>query len=158
MYNNLGRSNKEEVESSLRNTFKDAKSIQYQTSGSSLKGVTKYRNPWYNYNGAITAGECALVCFLCMFMYGFFGSLIFCLCEKIVWTWILFVIIFVVTIFVSGSAAEIDRDSQIIVVVGLNVFFALLIVLIFWQVQQANPENAPQTIHLDWLFKFHFKS
>ena len=156
MYNNLGRSNKEEVEAALRNTFKNARSIQYQTSGSSLKGTTKYRNEWYNYDGAIAAGECVVVCFVCTMMYGFFGSMIFCLCESVVLTWVLFAILFVLTIVASGGSAEVDRDSQIIVVLGLNIFFALLVVFIFWQIQQANPEKLPQTIYLDWLFKFHF--
>lgn len=157
MYNNLGRSNKEEVEVALRNTFKNARSIQYQTSGSSLKGTAKYRNEWYNYEGAIASGECFITCFVCTMMYGFFGSMIFCLCESVVWTWILFVILFVVTTLGSGGAAETNRDSQLIVVFGLNIFFALLMMLIFWQIQKANPGKFPQTIHLDWLFKFHFK-
>jgi len=157
MYNNLGRSNKEEVEAALRNTFKDARSIQYQTSGSSLKGITKYRNQWYNYDGAIATGECVIACFIYAMMYGFLGSMIFCLCESVVWTWILFVVLFVIAMIAAGGSAEATRDSQIIVIIGLNIFFALLVVFIFWQVQKANPGKVPQTINLDILFKFHFK-
>lgn len=157
MYDNLARSNKEEVETALRNTFKNARSIQYQTSGSSLKGTTKYRNKWYNYEGAIAVGECVIACFVSALMYGFFGSMIFCLCERIVWTWILFGLLFVITTIAAVGSAEVERDSQIIVIVGLNIFFALLIVFIFWQIQKANPGKFPQTINLDFLFKFHFK-
>lgn len=157
MYNNLARSNKEEVETALRNTFKDARSIQYQISGSSLKGTTKYRNQWYNYEGAIAAGECIIACFVYAMMYGFLGSMIFCLCESVVWTWILFGFLFVIAAIAAAGSAEATQDSQIIVIVGLNIFFALLAVLIFWQIQKANPTKAPQTINLDILFKFHFK-
>jgi hypothetical protein len=157
MYDNLARSNKEEVETALRNTFKNARSIQYQTSGSSLKGTTKYRNQWYNYEGAIATGECVIACFVYTLMYGFFGSMIFCLCENVVWTWILFGLLFIITMLAAGGSAEVVRDSQTIVIVGLDIFFALLVVFIFWQIQKANPGKLPQTINLDILFKFHFK-
>lgn len=153
----LVSSNKREVEASLSKTFANARSIQYHTSGSSLKGTTKYRNQWYNYEGAISAGECVGACFTSMMMYGFLGSMIFCLCESVVWTWILFGLLFVITMFVAGGMIEAVRDSQVIVIFGLNILFALLTVFIFWQIQKASPGKLPQTINLDILFKFHFK-
>ena len=158
MYNNLGRSNKEEVETALKNTFKNARSIQYQISGSSLKGTTKYRNQWYDYEGAISAEECFVSFFVLALMYSFLGAMDFLLITNVVWTWIVFVIIAVFATFACCGVVEANRDSEFIVIIGLSIMCALITLLVFWQIQKGNPAKAPQTIHLDWLFKFHFKS
>ena len=152
------RSNRSDVETSLRKTFPNARSIQYQTDGTSLKGTAKYRNQWYNYSGAIGAEDCCICLFMLAVIYGFLGALDFLLITNVVWAWIVFAIICIFATFCTCAIVEAARDSEIIVIVAISVICALLTLLIFWQAQKANPQTEPQTLHLDWLFKFHFKS
>lgn len=157
MNNEITRSNRNDVETSLRKTFADAKSIQYRTDGTSLKGTVKYRNQWYSCFGAIDGEECCICVFVMAVIYGFLGSMDFLLITNVVWTWIVFAIIFVFATFSSCAIIEADHDSERIVITAISIVGALVTLLIFWQIQKANPQG-PQTIHLDWLFKFHFKS
>ena len=149
------RSNKYEVETSLKKTFEKAKTVDYRIDNLSLKGVAKYPNRWYDYCGAIESGECLLAIFVLALMYGILGALDFLAITNIVWTWIVFVIISILSTFVTFAIIETTRYSQEIVVIGLSVIVALITLLLYWQVQKANPQ-IPQTIHLDFLFKFHF--
>ena len=157
MNNEITRSNKNDVEASLRKTFADARSIQYRTDGTSLKGTVKYRNQWYSYSGAIDGEECFLCIFVMAIIYGFLGTMDFLFVPNVVWTWILFAIIFAFATFSPCAIIQADHNSQIIVITAISIICALVTLLIFWQIQKANPQS-PQTIHLDWLFKFHFKS
>ena len=156
MNNEIIRSNRNDVEASLKKTFADARSIRYRTDGISLKGTVKYRNQWYSYSGAIDGEECFICVFVLAIIYGFLGAMEFLLVTNVVWTWILFAIISVFATFCSCAVVEADRGSKIIVITAISIICALVTLLIFWQIQKANPQT-PQTIHLDWLFKFHFK-
>ena len=158
MNNEIVRSNKNDVEASLRKTFANARSIQYKTDGVSLKGIARYRNQWYSYSGAIGAEECCLSAFMLALIYGFLGAMDFLLITNVVWAWIVFVIIFVFATFSCCGIGESTRDSEVIVITAISFICALVTLLVFWQIQKANPGTLPQTLHLDWLFKFHFKS
>lgn len=159
MYNNsdIRRSNIDDIESSLKKRFKNARKINYSFKNQKLTGSAIYRNQLYSYYGAMDASDAALIAVLSLLVYSFITSVSFAGIASPVWSNITFFVSAIIWTIACYSIADPDEDSAIVIVIGINIVFIILSLLLMWQIQHASDYKGPMNnILFDILFKYKF--
>lgn len=145
------------VEQCLRELFPNDRRVEYSIDNKKLYVTRRARNNLYY--GSLS-GESFSSCFwISLLALGFLGTLFLLAIPSVLWSNILFYLTVVGWILASFPLFGATTIPERIIVTGIIICISLVIMLICWQIQIADPNDYPQTslFYLDFLFKFKFK-
>lgn len=155
MYNPLVESNIFSVRDYLSSRFPNSKKIEYSVKNKELTGIVSCTNKWHYRNGAISVDGCLMSSLFFTFVESIVTIPVLMCCPNALWTWIIFAGLYIGMNIISIFVISATTIAEKIVVVGIGVIVNIIILLICWQWQQADP-IAPKTIPFNILFKFKF--